>query len=134
MDAALGVSGYTAPISMLGKIRSAGITDLRHGNVVDADWRGRDRFAIGDRRRSAVRLPRNVRCHAIAGSTARTAALPGWLAGDGLVTVDSALGHDTDPRRALRIPEARCWIARGVGHNGLLGDAAVYERIRDWLA
>src|SRR5271165_382278 len=36
---------FTAPFARLGKVRSAGITDLRHGYVLDEDWQGRDRFA-----------------------------------------------------------------------------------------
>ncbi|MEO8838840.1 MAG: alpha/beta fold hydrolase, partial [Herbaspirillum sp.] len=44
IDVVLGSSRYTAPFARLGQLRSAGITDLRYGHVVDADWRGRDRF------------------------------------------------------------------------------------------
>jgi hypothetical protein len=52
VDLILGVSAYTAPLARLGKIRSAGITDLRYGNLVDEDWAGRDRFAGGGDRRN----------------------------------------------------------------------------------
>ena len=45
IDLILGASPYTSPLARLGKIRSAGITDLRYGNLVDEDWQGRDRFA-----------------------------------------------------------------------------------------
>jgi pimeloyl-ACP methyl ester carboxylesterase len=41
----LGATPYAAPFARLGKVRSAGITDLRHGNLLDEDWLGRDRFA-----------------------------------------------------------------------------------------
>src|SRR5205807_1203729 len=44
IDLLLQRSAYSAPLARLGKIRSAGITDLRHGLLVDEDWRGRDRF------------------------------------------------------------------------------------------
>src|SRR4030095_10668393 len=40
----LGVSPSNAPFARLEKIRSAGITDLRYGNLLDEDWEGRDRF------------------------------------------------------------------------------------------
>ncbi len=53
-----------------GKIRSAGITDLRYGNLTHEDWQGRDRFARGDRRRF-VPLPEGVGCYAIAATTAK---------------------------------------------------------------
>ena len=41
----LELSRYSAPLAQLGKLRSAGVTDLRYGNVLDAHWEGRDRFA-----------------------------------------------------------------------------------------
>ncbi|MGZ5268786.1 MAG: PGAP1-like alpha/beta domain-containing protein, partial [Caldimonas sp.] len=45
VDLVLEATPYAAPFARLGKVRSAGITDLRHGNLVDDDWIGRDRFA-----------------------------------------------------------------------------------------
>jgi hypothetical protein len=133
IDALLGVSPYSAPFARLGKIRSAGITDLRYGNLVHEDWRGRDRFARGDRRRF-VPLPEGVRCYAIAATIARDArSADRRLPGDGLVPVASALGEHPQPERALNIPKSRRWIARGSSHLDLLGSAAVYRRIRRWL-
>ena len=44
VDNALEVSPYSAPFARLGKIRSAGITDMRHGTLLEDDWKGRDRF------------------------------------------------------------------------------------------
>jgi hypothetical protein len=133
IDALLGASPYSAPFARLGRIRSAGITDLRYGNLVHEDWRGRDRFARGDRRRF-VPLPEGVRCYAIAATTARDSRLSkARLPGDGLVPVVSALGEHVRPELALRIPTSRQWIARGCGHLDLLGSKAVYRRIRRWL-
>lgn len=40
VDIALEVSPYSQALSRLGKIRSAGTTDLRHGNLIDEDWMG----------------------------------------------------------------------------------------------
>ncbi|MCU0775556.1 MAG: GPI inositol-deacylase, partial [Ideonella sp.] len=69
VDILLGATPYAAPLSRLGKVRSAGITDLRHGNLLDEDWDGHDRFArTGDRRRP-LPLPEGVRCFAIAATT-----------------------------------------------------------------
>jgi hypothetical protein len=126
LHAVLAASPYTAPIAMLGRLRSAGVTDLRHGSVLDEDWYGRDRFAVARERPRPVPLPDGVRCVAIAGCLPRAGA----VVGDGLVPVDSALGRHRDRRRALAIPESRRWVARGVGHMGLLSDARVYERLR----
>ena len=68
-------SPYAAPFSRLGKGRSAGITDLRYGSLVDADWHGRDRFAHGGDERVIVPLPVGVRCYAVAGSLSADGAI-----------------------------------------------------------
>ena len=61
LDFLLGVSRYSAPLAQLGKIRSAGVTDLRFGNVLDEHWEGRDRFEKGADRRSPLPLPERCR-------------------------------------------------------------------------
>jgi hypothetical protein len=133
LTAVLGWNRYTAPFARLGRVRSAGITDLRHGNLLDEDWHGRDRFEHGDRRQS-VPLPRGVRCYAIAGSVGqRYGDLRERLLGDGLIPLDTALGKHTHGRRSLAIPRSRQWVAYGVHHLDLLSSVAVYERIRSWL-
>jgi hypothetical protein len=128
----LGVSAYSAPLARLGAIRAAGVTDLRHGNVLDEDWRARDRFAHGGDTRTHVPLPCGVRCYAIAGSTT-PAGSTGRLAGDGLVPVDSALGKHARPDRTLAFPPGHQAVVRGVGHLDLLDSAEVLETMRGWL-
>ncbi len=126
---------YAAPLGRLGKIRSAGITDLRHGNLLDEDWRGRDRFAHGGDSRRPVPLPDGVECFAIGATKGRAPRdLRGRLLGDGLVPVASALGRHRDPRFTLAFPESHQWIACETGHLDLLGRRQVYERIHAWLA
>ena len=135
LGAALESTAYTAPFGRLGRIRSAGVTDLRFGNLLDEDWQGRDRFEPGRDGRRPVPLPRGVRCHAIAASRgAKEGALHGAIVGDGLVPVPSALGRHEDPALDLMLPEARRWVARGTGHIELLWRPEVYARIRAWLA
>lgn len=132
IDTLLGVSGYSAPLAVLGKIRSAGVTDLRFGNVLDEHRGDGDRFArTGDLRRELA-LPRDVDCHAVAATTSKV--MRAKLPGDGLVPVDSALGRHARPELTLAFPEANRFIALGTGHLDLLDDAAVYERLRTWLA
>ena len=67
VTAGLHLSPYTDAFGRLGEIRSAGITDLRYGNLLDDDWNGRGRFECsGDLRRrvpclkesGVTRLPR----------------------------------------------------------------------------
>ena len=135
VDILLGVSVYTAPLARLGKIRSAGITDLRFGNLVDEDWNKRDRFARSGDRRVAVPLPEGVACFAIAATTGKTAGdLSGRLLGDGIVPLASALGRHANPRLALPFHESRQWVAFGTNHLDLLSRAEVYAQIKRWLA
>jgi hypothetical protein len=147
IDTLLHSTGYTAPFARLGRVRSAGITDLRHGNLLDEDWHGHDRFAHGHDLRTPLPLPKDVRCHAIAattahadevrsaaGASAQDTARLSRLPGDGLVPLDSALGRHADPRFALAVSPDDCWIAADTGHLELLSSRAVYERVRDWLA
>ena len=135
VDVILGVSPYSAAFARLGKIRSAGITDLRHGSLVDADWNERDRFARSNDTRSAVPLPHAVRCYAIGASIAEGAGHPGeQLLGDGLVPLASALGQHAKPALNLAIPPAQQWVRYGINHLDLLADKEVYARVRRWLA
>jgi hypothetical protein len=135
IDVLLEATPYTAPFARLSKLRSAGITDLRHGYLVDEDWVGRDRFAPGQPARRPPPLPAGVRCYAIAASLGRgDADLKERLLGDGLVPLASALGNDPDPNRALHIAEDRCWIGYGMNHLDVLSDGDVYARLREWLA
>jgi len=135
IDITLGASPYTAPLSRLGKIRSAGITDLRHTYLLDEDWHGRDRFARSAGHHAAVPLPEDVLCYAIAGTTGKQAGdLKDRLIGDGLVPLASALGCHAEDDRNLMFPPDRQWIAHATGHLDLLCRTQVYERIRDWLA
>ncbi|GMV01894.1 MAG: GPI inositol-deacylase [Burkholderiaceae bacterium] len=131
----LGVTPYARPFARLGKIRSAGITDLRYGNVLDEDWEGRDRFARGWDTRQSVPLPDGVRSYAMAATTGtRSGDVRDRLVGDGLVPVSSALGRHRDPRRSLSFPQERQWIGHGMNHLDLLGRPEVSEQIVRWFA
>lgn len=135
IDNTLGLSPYTAPLSRLGKIRSAGITDLRHGYLLDEDWHGRDRFARSTGHHKTLPLPENVQCFAIAATTGKqTGDLKDRLIGDGLVPLASALGRHTKRSRNLAFPESRQWIACETGHLDLLDRPEVYARLKGWLA
>ena len=57
VDMLFGISPYVAPFSRLGKARSAGITDLRFGNLQEADWQGRDRHSQRHDDRRPTPLP-----------------------------------------------------------------------------
>ncbi len=131
LELLIGINRYSAPLAALGRIRSAGVTDLRFGNVLDEDWQGRDPFSRRGDSRKHLALPKGVGCFAIAGTTALKArrALPG----DGLVSVNSALGKHSRVALTLAFPAAHQWIGFGIGHFDLLSRIEVYERIRDWF-
>jgi pimeloyl-ACP methyl ester carboxylesterase len=124
----LEVSPYVAPFASLARIRSDGITDLRHGNLLPQDWAS-DTYAHRDRRR-IVPLPHGVACFAVAGTIGPG---DGALAGDGLVTVASALGRSPLRSHVLRLPPSHRWVARGVGHLDLLQSDAVGRKLLLWL-
>ncbi|MBC5784968.1 alpha/beta hydrolase [Ramlibacter sp. USB13] len=129
LHAVLGASPYLAPFTRLGSVRSDGITDLRHGNLLPGDWQG-GRYRHADTR-TPVSLPRGVRCYAVAGALGGGGA--DQSIGDGLVSVDSALGRHPRPSHDLRLPASRTWVARGVHHLDLLSDPGVYARLLRWL-
>mgnify|MGYP001440960963 FL=1 len=135
VDLVLGATPYAAPFARLGRVRSAGITDLRHGHLLDEDWVGRDRFARSGDRRQPVPLPEGVRCYALAASLgAQGGTLKERLLGDGLVPLDSALGRHADPARALAFPSERQWVGYGMNHLDLLDRPEVYAKMKEWLS
>jgi pimeloyl-ACP methyl ester carboxylesterase len=121
----LGVAPYTAPFTRLSGLRSEGITDLRHGNLLDADWAA-DRFTHRDAR-TPVPLPHGVDCYAVAGVVGE------GRMGDGLVQIDSALGRHARRGLQLAVPPSHQWVAEGVGHLDLMGNPAVAAKLKRWL-
>lgn len=131
LEVLLGLTEYSAPLARLGRIRSAGVTDMRFGNVVDEDWQGCGRFEpVGDRRKAHA-LPVGVACYALAAT--RSPAPVARLASDGLVPVDSALGRCAREDLCLAFPEEHTSIAYGTGHLDLLDSRGVYATLRAWL-
>ncbi len=133
VDLLLAATPYARPLARLGQVRSAGITDLRHGLLLDEDWAGRDRFARGADPRHPLPLPDGIECFAAAGSVGEPGSLKDRLLGDGLVPLDSALGRHADAARTLRFADDHQWIGPGVGHLQLLSDPDLAARLRAWL-
>jgi pimeloyl-ACP methyl ester carboxylesterase len=133
VNSVLAVSPYAAPIARVGKIRSAGITDLRHGTVLEDDWKGRDRFTSNRDLRTPLPLPAGVQCYAIAASKRQDVGGSGAdLLGDGFVSVNSALGRHADPEKCLAFGDSHQWTGHGMSHWDLFSHPAVYEQIRRW--
>ena len=134
VDTILGSTPYTRPLTKLGQLRSAGITDLRYGHVLDADWVGRDRFRRQPDSRQPLPLPEGVACYAIAATAAaKRSPLAERVIGDGLVPLPSALGQHPDPRRQLAFAPGAQWIAYRTHHMELLSSAAVTQQLLAWL-
>lgn len=134
VDAILGRIPYAAPFARLGRLRSAGITDLRYGHVLDEDWQGHDRFARKPDTRTALPLPDGVACYAIAATTARRrSVLADRLVGDGLVPLHSALGMHAEASRQLAFAPAAQWIGYRISHLELLSRPEVTQQLLHWL-
>ena len=133
IDLLLGATPYAAPFARLAKLRSAGITDLRHGNLIDEDWVGGHRVDGATDRRCAVPLPTGPRCHAIAGTLATEGGVQDKLLGDGLVPVTSALGKHRLAKRTLKFAPQHQRVLERTGHLQLLSSPEVFEQLRDWL-
>ncbi len=118
----LAVSAYSRPLAALAARRSAGIRDLRHGSLLEAD------AGLASR----VPLPAGVPCFAAAASAARApGGMPARWVGDGLVPVSSALGQHREAARRLAFTDTA--VFPGLGHLELQTDAAVLAQLTAWL-
>ncbi|MEO8387714.1 MAG: alpha/beta hydrolase [Polaromonas sp.] len=142
VDGVLGSNLVTRPFARIGQVRSAGITDLRHGNVLEADWRQAGRFERNTDVRQAVPLPAGVACYAVAATTLAPGrgpmvsvreALARKLVGDGLVSLESALGQHEEAGRTLVFAPENQWVAQGVNHMELLSRPEVTRQLVRWL-
>ena len=127
------LSAYSAPFARLARIRSAGITDLRHGSVLDEDWRGKDRFAHDGALPQALPLPASVACFTVAALIGKQGDVAGRVAGDGLVALASALGQHTDPARTLHFAPENQMVAYETNHMDLLSSPQVHAQLLAWL-
>lgn len=132
IDLLLGVSRYSAPFAKLARIRSAGITDLRFGNVLDEHWHGRDRFDFHHDDRTPAPLPEGIACYAVAGTLSIDAGADPLS--DGMVPVASAFGDHAMQGLHLAFPPERRHLALDTGHLDLLGSKEVYGKLVEWLA
>jgi pimeloyl-ACP methyl ester carboxylesterase len=125
---------YTKPFARLGKIRSAGVTDLRYGNLVDEDWQNNDRFKMQGDQRQNISLPELVECYSIAGIASKeTGTKSSQLLGDKMVGVKSALGQHKNPTKNLHFKKENTWIAYESNHSELLSNPKIYTKIKSWM-
>jgi hypothetical protein len=135
VDAILGSMPYSRPFAKLGQLRSAGITDLRYGHVLNGDWHGHDRFQSQPDRRTPVPLPDGVSCFTVAATTApKRSHLADRLVGDGLVPLLSALGQHDAPARCLQFAPEHQLVVYQTSHLALLSSHRVKDQLLQWLA
>jgi pimeloyl-ACP methyl ester carboxylesterase len=112
VDVMLGSTPYSRPLAQLGKVRSVGITDLRHGRIA------------GSADPTPLALPAHIASYAVAATLAgQRSLLADRLLGDGLVPLPSALAHGTAGHR----------IVHKTGHIELLGSPQVAQQLIDWM-
>lgn len=124
---------YTEPLAF-GRRRSAGIKDLRHGNLLEEDWQGFDHGPHGRDDRRVVPLLPDVDYFFAAATLGRDQRDPiGYLLGDMLVRLDSAVGSHRDVLRRLEIDPDKCRVFYEKNHFDLLDDERVHRQIVEWL-
>jgi pimeloyl-ACP methyl ester carboxylesterase len=134
VDVILGSTPYSAPFAKLGQLRSAGITDLRYGHLLDSDWQGHNRFQRKPDGRDPVPLPEGVACFTMAATLSpQRGRLADRLIGDGLVPLHSALGHHEEPGRGLVFGKDAQHVAYRTGHMALLSRPEVTQQMVTWL-
>ena len=110
--------------------RSAGIKDMRHGTIHDADRRDQGTEPTG---RYIVEAPPidGVQLHHAASVITGQGTHPvGFLVGDLVVRVNSAIGIASSGR----VEAANVRVFGGLNHLGMLLDPDVHSQIREWLA
>ena len=133
-DNILQISPYSAPFARLGMIRSAGVTDLRYGNICHQDWQNVERFKLAGDPRCAIPLPEGVDCYTVAAlSSPEAGQFADHFMGDGLVQIDSALGRHSDPNMDLQFAESHQLEVRDISHLDVLCDPRVYEALEGWF-
>ena len=60
-------------------------------------------------------------------------ALARKMVGDGLVSLESALGLHAEPGRCLAFPPENQWVAQGMNHMELLRRPEVTRQLVRWL-
>jgi hypothetical protein len=134
IDVVLGATPFSKPFAKLGQLRSAGITDLRYGFVLDADWADQERFKRKPDCRQPLPLPQAVNCYAVAATLAKPhSLLAERLLGDGLVPLRSAVGLHEVPERNLDFAKDRQTVVYRMNHMQMLCSPLVTNKVLAWL-
>jgi hypothetical protein len=131
---ALGAVPESRPIAAVLRARSAGIKDLRHGRLVDAEWETLHPDALRGFQRADVPLLEGARHHVVAATLTDSPDHPlARVIGDLLVLTPSAHGLQ-GRRRVIAFEDESCRHVGGHGHFDLLNSPALDGLLREWLA
>jgi pimeloyl-ACP methyl ester carboxylesterase len=131
---ALGTLPEGRPIAAVLGARSAGIKDLRHGRLVDAEWETLDPDALRGFERAEVPLLEGARHHVVAATLTSSPDHPfARIIGDLLVLTPSAHGLQ-GRRRVVAFEDESCRHVGGHDHFDLLNSPALDGLLRAWLA
>lgn len=130
---ALGRLPETRPLAAFLRRRSAGIRDLRHGSLVDEDWRGRDPDTLRAAALAEVPLLAGATHCFVSASVTRSPDDPiARLLGDVLVLTPSAHGKARVRRSSLK-PEHIDNVG-SAHHLSLLNHPQLHDRLVQWLS
>jgi pimeloyl-ACP methyl ester carboxylesterase len=124
---------YLKPFARLGKIRSAGVTDLRYGNLIDEDWQHIGRFERKGDQRKHIQLPNKIEFFAVAAVIGKKTTGSTRIFGDNLVDVKSALGKHKKTEKSLHFKEDTILIVYENNHLDLLSNSEILEKLKIWL-
>lgn len=125
---------YVKPLAF-GRKRSAGIKDLRHGDLLDEDWQADTGQGAKQDKRTPVPLLPGIDYYFIAATLGRDLHDPlGHALGDLLVRMDSAMGAHDEDLHTLKVKPENCRLFHEKNHVALLTDAHVQQQIVDWFA
>jgi pimeloyl-ACP methyl ester carboxylesterase len=123
---------WTKVIGKLINLRSAGIKDLRHGFVLDEDWRHVDLDRLAFPIPVKPRDPLHVRWYIAAGTLGAPKSALARTIGDGLVRSSSAQGRSHDPRAREVLPPAEVREFECTSHIELMNNPAVLAQMLEW--
>lgn len=130
---AAGALRHVRPLARALGVRSVGIQDLRHGNILDEEWDGLDPTDHRGRRVD-VPLHPGIRHLAVVGLLGKK--IDGRVAqlfGDGMVTPASARGSGRRGPEGRRFAREDVVVLPGVSHVALVHHESVYAALRDRL-
>lgn len=123
--------GTQVPAAVL-EARSAGVKDMRHGYVLDEEWREADPEAFLEHNRREAPFVDSVAYYFVGATVTQDPNDPlGNLVGDLLLRPASASGRTADPARRIPFPIGR--IFGGIHHMELANHPDVYAQLRKWL-